>query len=225
MSRTWVTVHFAESLDGRIATKGGQSQWLSGQESLVWAHRLRAEHDAVLIGIGTVLADDPRLTVRLVEGRSPLRVVLDSRLRIPLESQLLTDGASSTVVATSETASSLGIDSVQALGARVLTLPRDAEGGLDLRALLGRLNDLGARSILVEGGHTVVTSFLRLSLVNRLVICIGPKIVGAGIDAIGDLGIRELSRALTFEKPTFTQVGQDVIFDGELEKHPRASKP
>jgi riboflavin biosynthesis pyrimidine reductase len=99
-----VTLHYAQSLDGRIATCTGDSQWIGGPASLRLAHQLRAEHAAVLVGLGTVLADNPRLTVRLVDGRSPRRVVLDSRLRLPLTTNVLVDGAAPTVVATTPAA-------------------------------------------------------------------------------------------------------------------------
>jgi diaminohydroxyphosphoribosylaminopyrimidine deaminase / 5-amino-6-(5-phosphoribosylamino)uracil reductase len=213
-----VTVHYAQSLDGRIATKTRQSQWLSGQESLVFAHQLRADHDAVLVGIGTVLADDPGLTVRLAEGRSPLRVVVDSHQRIPMASRLLTDRASRTIVATTESASPASVEAIEALGAEVLIVPGGADGRVDLAALLAELGKSGVRSVLVEGGRDIITSFLRLSLVDRLVVCIAPKIVGAGTDAVGDLGIDNLSRALTFGESRFTPLGRDMIFDGVLEK-------
>ncbi len=99
-TRTSLTVHYAQTLDGRIATRTGHSQWISGQDSLRLAHQLRASHQAVMVGVGTVLADNPRLTVRNVPGPSPLRIVVDSTLRLPLDAAVLTDGAAPTLVAT-----------------------------------------------------------------------------------------------------------------------------
>lgn len=212
-----VTVHYAQSLDGRIATHTGDSQWFSGQESLVFAHKLRSEHDAILVGVGTVLTDNPHLTTRLVEGRSPLRVVLDSQLRTPATSNVLAHQPERTVIATSHRAASDSAERVTGLGARVVRVEGSAECGLDLTRLLASLQEMGVRSLLVEGGGAVITSFLRERLVQRLVMCIAPKIVGHGIDAIGDLGVKRLSDALTFSSSKFTVLGQDAIFDGVIE--------
>lgn len=216
MSRPRVTVHFAQSLDGRLATRTGDSQWFGGKEALTLAHTLRSEHDAVLVGIGTVLADNPRLTTRLVDGPSPLRVVLDTRLRIPRTCNLLTERAEMTFIAAGEDVGSDTVDVIVRLGARVLRISPGDSGALDLTDLLTRLRSRGIQSLLVEGGGATITSFLQRSLVDRLVICISPKIVGCGIDAVGDLGVTELSNALTFSQSSFAPLGPDVTFDGTL---------
>src|SRR5205807_4050437 len=117
--RARVTVHYAQTIDGRIASRTGDSRWVSGEGSLRLAHELRAAHDAVLVGIGTVLADDPKLTVRLVQGDSPVRVVVDSRLRVPLEANLFADDAR-TIVATTPLASEERAAAIRARGAEVL---------------------------------------------------------------------------------------------------------
>jgi riboflavin-specific deaminase-like protein len=210
-----VTVHYAQTLDGRIATRSGHSQWVSGQASLCLAHELRAAHDAVAVGLGTVLADDPRLTVRLAPGTSPTRVVLDSRLRLPLDCNVLRDGAAPTIVATTPHADRARIDAVRACGAEVVVLPVGG-GGVDLTTLLGCLGARGMRSVLVEGGSKVITSLLRERLVRRLVVCIAPKVLGGGVEAVGDLSIDSLHDALTFEESTFRVLGGDIIFEGSL---------
>jgi riboflavin-specific deaminase-like protein len=210
---TRVTVHYAQSLDGRLATRAGDSQWIGGAASLRLAHQLRAEHAAVLVGVGTVLADNPRLTVRLVEGPSPHRIVVDSTLRMPLACHLLTDAAAPTLVATTERASPARVADVRSRGVEVLTLRPDPRGRVDLGGLIDQL-DLD--SVLIEGGGAIITSALLQKLVQRLVICISPKVIGAGIEAVGDLQIQRLRDALEFESSSFTPLEDDVIFDGTL---------
>ncbi len=215
--RPSVTIHYAQTLDGRIATRTGNSQWVSGDASLRLAHRLRAEHDAVLVGVGTVLADNPKLTVRHVPGRNPVRVVLDSSLRLPVDSALLTDGAATTIVVTTRRASKAQVAAIGGAGGVVLVVPDDGEGRVDMRVALNRLRALGVRSVLIEGGSAVITSALRLGLADRLVVCIAPKLVGTGIDAVGDLGILRLTEATGFDGARFHQLGDDVIFEGRIQ--------
>jgi 5-amino-6-(5-phosphoribosylamino)uracil reductase/diaminohydroxyphosphoribosylaminopyrimidine deaminase/5-amino-6-(5-phosphoribosylamino)uracil reductase len=214
--RPRVTIHYAQTLDGRIATCTGNSQWISGDGSLRLAHELRAAHQAVMVGIGTALVDNPRLTLRLAPGRTPLRVVADSTLRLPLDSHLLSDGDAPTVVATTSRAPRERIDAVRASGAEVLVIAQDPAGRVDLPALFAQLFARGIGSLLIEGGGCLITSALHQRLVDRLVVCIAPKLIGAGIEAIGDLRILRLAEALTFSRCGFTPLGEDMIFDGEL---------
>lgn len=216
--RPYVTVHYAQTIDGRIATRTGDSQWISGGASLRLAHQLRASHDAVIVGVGTVLADNPRLTVRHVPGRSPLRVIVDSGLRLPLEANVLTDGAAPTLIATGEQASGERVAEVQRSGADVVTLGRDDNGRVCLEELLEYLAGRGVTSVLVEGGRALITSALQRRLVDRFVVCISPKLLGEGIDAVGDLGINHLSEALTFVHSRFIPWGEDLIFDGRIQR-------
>jgi diaminohydroxyphosphoribosylaminopyrimidine deaminase/5-amino-6-(5-phosphoribosylamino)uracil reductase len=214
----FVTVKLAQSLDGRIATATGDSQWISSQSSLRFAHKLRREHDAIMVGIGTVLRDNPRLTVRLVNGRNPLRVIVDSRLRIPSGARVLADGAAhDTLVATTEAAAGDRIHELEGIGAEVLRLPaRAGEPGLDLAKLLAELGRRRISSVLVEGGARIVTSLLASHLVDRLVVAIAPKIIGKGTEAIGDLGIADLRDAMVFSTFKTRRLGPDIIFDGRL---------
>jgi len=217
-NRPFVTLKFAQSLDGRIATRTGDSQWISGPASLRFVHRLRSEHDAILVGIGTVLKDDPRLTVRLVKGRDPLRVVVDSRLRVPLEARVLAGGAGrGTILATTEAADGARAHALEETGAEVLVLPRAPVGsGVSLAALLAELRRRGVASVFVEGGAGIITSLLAGRLVDRVVITIAPKIIGKGIEAINDLGVKSLGDAITFSEFKTRRVGQDIIFDGTV---------
>ncbi|HUE75792.1 MAG TPA: RibD family protein, partial [Chloroflexota bacterium] len=203
----WVTIHYAQTLDGRIATLTGNSQWISCEESLRLAHQLRASHRAVMVGIGTVLADDPRLTVRLVPGQSPIRVVVDSALRTPLQANVLSDNAAETIIITTSAAPANRVAAAADRGARVLSVGRDSDGRVDLNDALLQLSNLGIDSIIVEGGCALITSVLRLRLVNRLVVCVAPMLVGTGIDAVGDFAIRRLSEALVLADMQVTQVG------------------
>lgn len=217
-SLPFVTVKYAQTLDGRIATSTGDSQWISGPASLKLAHQLRAEHDSILVGIGTVLADDPQLNVRLVDGRDPLRVIVDSRLRTPVTARVLAgDAARHTLIATTELADRERLQAIEQLGAHSVILPMVAGSpDLDLTALLGELKRRGFDSVLVEGGSRIITSLLARQLVDRLVVAIAPKLIGSGTDAVGDLGIRRLADALRFSAVTTRQLGDDIIFDGRI---------
>jgi len=216
-ARPTVTVSYAQTLDGRLATRTGSSKWISGPEALRFAHELRASHDAIMVGVGTVCRDDPRLTVRLVTGRDPLRVVVDSTLRTPLTAAVLAGGAATgTVLAATAQASADRYAGARALGATVLLLPADARGRVDLSTLLATLQERGIRAIMVEGGAALITALLRARLVDRLAICVAPKILGAGIEAIGDLGIDNLADALRLREVRLVPVGADFILDGQV---------
>jgi diaminohydroxyphosphoribosylaminopyrimidine deaminase/5-amino-6-(5-phosphoribosylamino)uracil reductase len=218
IDRPTVTVSYAQTLDGRLATSSGNSRWISAPESLRLAHQLRAEHDAVAVGAGTACKDDPRLTVRLVPGDDPLRVVVDSTLRTPLSAALFADGAAQgTVLAVTDRASEGRCEEALSLGATVLKVSADAAGRVDLRALLSALYSLGVRSVMVEGGAALITSFLHDRLVDRLAVCIAPKILGRGIEAVGDLGISDLSDSLILADTSVTTYGVDLVLDSRLE--------
>ena len=213
-----VTVHYAQTIDGRIATRTGDSRWVSGESSLRLAHELRASHHAVLVGIGTVLKDDPRLTVRLVPGASPVRLVVDSALRIPPDANVLRDATPRTIVATTDAAPTAAVRRVRAAGAEVVRVPADPDGHVDLTALLALLPRQGIASVLIEGGRGIITSALRAKCVDRLIVCIAPKVIGSGVEAVGDLGLDRLRDALTFRSARFVACGDDMLFDGELDR-------
>ena len=215
--RPRVTVHYAQTLDGRIATRTGESKWVSCEASLKLAHQLRAEHDAVMVGVGTIVADNPHLTVRLASGISPRRVVADSTLRLPVDANVLTDGEAGTLIATTTRAPDDRIRIVSRAGAEVVVLGQDGTGRVNLNDLLAYLAKLDLSSILIEGGRSLITSALREHLIDRLVVCIAPKIIGEGIEAVGDLNILYMSEALTFERATFTPLDEDMIFDGQID--------
>jgi diaminohydroxyphosphoribosylaminopyrimidine deaminase/5-amino-6-(5-phosphoribosylamino)uracil reductase len=216
--RPTVTVSYAQTLDGRVATTTGESKWISCPDSLRFAHEMRASHDAVLVGAGTACKDDPRLTVRHVPGTSPLRVVVDSTLRTPPDAAVLADGAApGTVLAVTDRAPEERREKAHSLGATVMNLPSGLDGRVDLAALLGALVEFGIGSVMVEGGATLITGFFRAGLVDRLAVCVAPKILGEGIEAIGDLGIRDLSRSLTLADAAVEPYGVDLVLSGRIE--------
>ena len=209
---------YAQTLDGRLAAANGSSRWISSPDSLRFAHRLRVEHDAVAVGAGTACNDDPRLTVRLVSGEDPMRVVVDSSLRTPLSAAVLANGAAKgTVLAVTDRAPEERCEEAKALGATVLRLPADGAGRVDLGALLSGLHSLGVRSLMVEGGAALITSLLCDRLVDRLAVCIAPKILGSGVEAVGDLGICELNDSLTQTGTSVTSYGVDLVLDSRVE--------
>jgi GTP cyclohydrolase II len=213
--RPYVVLKYAQTLDGRIATRAGDSKWISGEEERRTSHALRAACDAVLVGIGTVLADDPQLTVRLVPGASPLRIILDSTLRVPLDSQILADAAPTLVVTTARSDSSRR-KALQARGIAVHVVDPDPPRGVDLEATLRVLRARGVRTLLVEGGGAVITSFLRERLVDRVIVGIAPTILGAGTDAVGDLETAVVADSLRLRGRAVHAVGDDVLIAGSL---------
>lgn len=216
--RPTITVSYAQTLDGRLATATGSSQWISCPDSLRFAHGLRAGHDAVIVGAGTACKDDPRLTVRMVPGKDPLRVVVDSVLRTPLTAAVLANGAAEgTVLAVTDRAPEARCEEARRLGGTVLRLPPDADGRVDLVALLAALGEAGVESAMVEGGAALITSFFRERLVDRLAVCVAPKILGSGIEAVGDLGVRDLADSLTLTETAVIPYGVDLILDSRVE--------
>jgi 3,4-dihydroxy 2-butanone 4-phosphate synthase/GTP cyclohydrolase II len=207
--RPYVVLKYAQTLDGRIATATGDSRWISGEEERCVSHTLRAASDAVLVGVGTVLRDDPRLTVRLVPGTSPLRVVLDSTLRTP-STALVLHGDSVTVMLTTERAAQSDRERLGALGASIRVLPA-GPAGIDLPTALRLLRELGVRTLLVEGGARVITSLLAARLVDRLVVGTAPKIIGAGTEAVGDLGIARVMQGIPLRNRCIHVTADDVI--------------
>jgi len=214
-----VTIKFAQTLDGRIATASGDSRWISSEAFRKMAHRLRAINDAILVGIDTVLADNPRLTVRLVKGRNPLRVILDSRLRIPLDCEIVrTRDEAPVIIATTAHADREKGSRLRELGIEVLEIQVDDSGGIDLKSLLQELGERNLSSLLVEGGSKVITSFLRQKLADKLVVAIAPKILGSGIDAVGELNINQISQALKLTFQKISRAGEDIVIEAKVDR-------
>ncbi|MDR5708737.1 MAG: bifunctional diaminohydroxyphosphoribosylaminopyrimidine deaminase/5-amino-6-(5-phosphoribosylamino)uracil reductase RibD [Armatimonadota bacterium] len=212
-----VTVKWAMSLDGRIATRTGSSRWITGPQAREEAHRLRDVHDAVLVGIGTVLRDDPALTCRIPGGRDPLRVVADSHLRTPSDARMLREGSSPVVVAATPRARPEEAERLRRCGAEVWVCAAE-DGRVSLRDLLRRLGERGVLSVLVEGGSTLHAAVLEAGLADRIVAFIAPVLMG-GREApgpVGGAGIAEITQALRLRNLTVRPVGTDLCVEAEV---------
>jgi GTP cyclohydrolase II len=215
--RPYVVLKYAQTVDGRTATSTGDSRWISSVEERTLSHSVRASCDAVAVGIGTVLADDPELTVRLVPGPSPVRVVFDSRLSIPDGARVLAGGPT-TLVFTTERSKAGRRRALVERGVGVHVVP-EGPGGLDLGAALHEMRALGLATLLVEGGARIATSLLAARLVHRVIVSIAPTLLGTGRNAVGDLGIDRIGAAIRVERPMVRIVGSDVVVAGDL-SHP-----
>ncbi|HYD49728.1 MAG TPA: bifunctional diaminohydroxyphosphoribosylaminopyrimidine deaminase/5-amino-6-(5-phosphoribosylamino)uracil reductase RibD [Terriglobales bacterium] len=213
--RPFVTLKLAASIDGRIATKTGESRWISSEASRRYVHRLRAEHDAVLVGAATVIADDPELTCRLRGGRNPLRVILDGRLRVPASAKVL-QGPPPTWIITDKAAARARMERLAAAGAELIRLPgRQGEVGLD--AVVAALGQRGVMSLLVEGGGTVAAAALRAGVVDRLLLFLAPKLIGGdGRPMLGALGVEQVADALSLRDLKLRRFSEDLLLDTRL---------
>ena len=220
--RPLVTLKIAQTLDGRIATRTGDSQWISGKASRTRVHQWRSELDGVLVGSGTAQADDPRLTVRHVDGRQPLRLVLDRTGALPPDRTLFTDEFADHTIAVVGEGHGMPAyaDALKAAGGHMLRIPETEAGHLNLKALLTRLGKDGGRgavplqSLLVEAGPGLATALFRQALVDRFFCFIAPKLIGEGLPSLRDLGIKQMADALTFAESTWEPVGDDLLFRG-----------
>lgn len=209
-----VTLSYAQSLDGSITAEAGRPTAISSPEALTLTHHLRARHDAILLGIGAVLADDPQLTVRLTDGPDPQPVILDGRLRTPPDAQLLQQPGLPPWIITGPDADESRQQALEAAEARVVRLPLAANGRIDLHALLGFLGREQIRSVMVEGGAQVIHSFLRARLAHRVVLTIAARYLG-GLNAVGALAADNplLPR---LPHPHYEQLGPDLILYGDV---------
>lgn len=218
--RPFVLAKFACSLDGKIATRTGESRWISGADSRQRVHQLRDTVDAILVGANTVIADDPQLTTRLPnreDVRHPLRVVLDSRGRVPLQSQVLDPSLPGrTLLAATPALPEERRQALQARGVECLLLPPDAHGRVALPALLAELGRRQVSSLLVEGGGTVLEAFFRARLVDKVLAFVAPLIIGGreAPSAVSGEGVERLEEALRLERVQVERVGDDLLVSG-----------
>jgi 5-amino-6-(5-phosphoribosylamino)uracil reductase/diaminohydroxyphosphoribosylaminopyrimidine deaminase/5-amino-6-(5-phosphoribosylamino)uracil reductase len=213
--RPRTTLHYAQSLDGRIGLPGCRTQ-LSSPEGVVLAHRARTEHDAVLVGRGTLASDDPRLTVRACAGRQPMRVVLSSTLFIPETARVLHDGGGVLVIGAEGRALPERAHELEQAGAAAILVPRTVEGLVSLPHALAALHVRGVRRLLVEGGASVLTGFVRERLADELTIEITPHLLGSpGIGALEWLG-DGYAGGVKLDRMAIERAGPSVVVRGQL---------
>jgi diaminohydroxyphosphoribosylaminopyrimidine deaminase/5-amino-6-(5-phosphoribosylamino)uracil reductase len=214
----FVTMKIAQTLDGKIATVTGESKWITGKEAREEGHRLRDAHDAILVGINTVLKDDPSLTTRIPGGRDPIRVIVDSKLRIPINAKVMTQQSSAkTIVATVSGTPKNKIEKLQNAGVNVL-LVKGKNGRVDLYDLMMKLGRLDIMSLLIEGGAEVNASALNSGIVDKVVMFIAPTIMTGkdSLCSIGGISPKKLGHAIRLTDVTSRFVGQDLMIEAYI---------
>jgi len=209
--RDLVLAQLGQTLDGRIATHAGHSHFVNGPEGIVHLHRLRALVDAVLVGAGTVVADNPRLTVRRVQGENPVRVVLDPSGRVSPEASVFQDGTAPTLWVRGARSGGLAVPS----GVEAILLPERTEGGFDPRVILETLRARSLHRVLVEGGGITVSRFMEAGALDRLHVTVSPILLGSGSPALTLNPIDRMDKALRRNFRYFP-LGNDLLFDVEL---------
>ena len=218
----FVVMKTAMSLDGKIATSSGESQWITGPESRTMVHRLRDRYDAILVGVGTVLADNPSLTTRLPEGegKDPVRVVLDSRARTPVDAQIITQSSQSpTVIVTTSDAPRDKLQQLSDAGAQIIQLSAD-DHGICLHELLHKLGEQEITGLLIEGGARVNSTFINKSLVDKVFWFIAPIIIGGNSapGPVGGTGITALAEATKLSDISMQRYGEDICIEGYVKR-------
>ncbi len=215
--RPFTRLKLAATLDGRIATRSGDSRWISGESALRFVHRLRNATDTIVVGSNTVLADDPALTARRGTRvvHRPRVAVVDSKLRVPTAAKMIIEAEAAPWVLTTRGTKPRKRRALEAAGAELIDVKRKGDH-LDLRAAWARLAELGVNDLLVEGGGGLAAALLKQKLVDRFYLILAPKLIGAdGLPMMGPLGIERLRDALTFERFETRKLGQDLLLFGE----------
>ncbi len=210
--QSFVVAQLGQSLDGRIATVTGESRWINGGCALDHLHRIRARVDGVLVGIGTVIADDPQLTVRRVPGPSPARIVLDPRGRVPVDCRCLAPAGERRILLRGEQGHPVPP------GVEEIVVPA-VQGRIPPRAILAALHAAGLRRILVEGGSHTISTFIEAGCVDRLHVLVAPMIIGSGKPALETTPIAALDRALRPATRVVVLADGDVLFDCDLRQN------
>jgi 3,4-dihydroxy 2-butanone 4-phosphate synthase/GTP cyclohydrolase II len=216
LARPVITLSYAQSLDGCLSVGRGRRTGMSGPQSMRLTHRLRAAHQAILVGIGTILADDPRLTVRLVEGPDPVPVVVDTSLRIPERCSLLQRSENLPWIIHGGHANPHRQESLEKIGAKLIPCKLNAAGRIELAEALRLVYENGIETMMVEGGAGIITSFLAGRLFDQAVITLCPFWLG-GLPAVGEALVKDACWP-ALANPAYEQAGEDLIVYGELKE-------
>ena len=213
----FVILKLATTLDGRIATSSGESKWITGAEARRQVHKMRARVDAVMVGSGTVLKDNPSLNVRGIKGvRDPVRVVLDSRFKTPLGAKIFSVRGGAAIVYTTRRAKAGKIEAARALGATVVILP-ETKDGVSIKRVLRDMAKRGITSVMIEGGASLATGALKASLVDKLALFVAPKLLGGdALAMVKGLNIKSLKRAIVLSGMKERRLGADILIEGYL---------
>jgi len=216
----FVTLKIAQTLDGKIATKTGNSQWITGEQARHEAHKLRNFHDAVLVGINTVLQDNPSLTARIPRGRDPLRVIVDARAEIPLTAKVITQHSSAkTLIATTTRAPKNNVKKIQAAGIDILFV-KSVKGRVDLHDLMQQLGARNIMSVLIEGGSEINASALHAGIVDKIIVFLAPLLL-CGRESLCSIGGESPSRiehAFGLKDVTSRFIGNDLMIEGYVQR-------
>jgi diaminohydroxyphosphoribosylaminopyrimidine deaminase/5-amino-6-(5-phosphoribosylamino)uracil reductase len=215
--KPFVLLKIAQSLDGKIATAKGESKWITGEKARNYVHRLRNETDAVLVGIGTVNKDDPSLDCRLKGGRDPYRIIVDSRLSIPLGARVLKYNDNKTIIATIGKAKAGKINSITKMGHRVI-VTKSMNKQVDLKSLLKTLGKMGITGIMIEGGASVASSALAGGLVDKVLFFTAPKIIGGqnALASVGGISPASLDASIKIKNLKTKKIGDDILLEGYI---------
>jgi diaminohydroxyphosphoribosylaminopyrimidine deaminase/5-amino-6-(5-phosphoribosylamino)uracil reductase len=211
----FVILKVAATLDGKLATRNGESKWITGEDSRRFVHRLRNQVDGVLVGIETVLKDDPMLTARIRGGKDPYRIILDSRLRISENAKVIKFDPSKAIIATTGMAPREKTESLEKKGVRILIIDSKL-GKVDLKACLLKLGELGVMSLLVEGGSQINGSFLDEGLIDKIFLFLSPKLIGDPLapGIFSGEGVPRLKETVSIENLRVKKMGEDILFEG-----------
>ncbi len=213
--KPFVVVKAAMSLDGQIATRTGDSKYITGREACKFVHELRAGYDAVMVGANTVIKDNPQLTVRLVKGRNPIKIVVDSKLRIPMNANIIKNEPAKLIIVTSKKAPKAKIKQLMHRMVHVLVVDM-VNGKIDLKELMKELGKREICSILIEGGAELNAEVIRSGIADKVLFFISPQFIGKGLSALGDLGIAKVDKSIKLKKLDYKKIGEDILIEGYL---------